>query len=559
MVTVSSSDSEDEAPPKTSTKSKPRRGRDVTPQEETDSLPPRARKPSAKQSTHEKENLAALEAQVAQLKKKFARQEKKLAARSKPVEDDSGPESEERESGEEGGVTFASSIRPLGTLPTPDQRPLTKPVLRKTKKGVAAPKIAPRAYLTLPEPTPEERALDSQANPPPLPPKDSDDLDGGNGVDDMPRGASPPRSSSPPPRSSSPGPSSGRGRGSSSSAAKRSHPTDSSIPPAKRSKTKPAEEPEEAKLREGLVLTPGLKPKAIDYAPIFRTLLIRACGDYSARILAIKGFPGVELQATWAMETFKGACRSAPGGKRYLMTERMAKIITARGSQIRGKMIETFRSLFASHYGFDRSAAKKTITSNKAKAEKLLHKMSVHYKDPDARTGYAENKILSSVRKLTTFLKKDSVGALFPSYFDPIPLALIALELSALEFCAKEWSTGMFIQAKFYEKDVADRYEVHLADTKRWSNCNEAVVETLRRKWYRRASQTLSATAPSATPTNIDEDHEDALRLQMAGRTGDTDSESGGDDDDVDGGGDGGRDADGGGDHDGVGDVAMPA
>jgi hypothetical protein len=116
----------------------------------------------------------------------------------------------------------------------------------------------------------------------------------------------------------------------------------------------------------------------------------------------------------------------------------------ARGSQIRGKMIETYRSLFASHYKFERSAVKKIIAQNKAKAKKLLLNMSLHYKvfillsvlplthprqDPEARTGYAENTILPDVRRLTSFGKKDSVGALFPSYFDPISLELIALEL----------------------------------------------------------------------------------------------------------------------------------
>jgi hypothetical protein len=83
----------------------------------------------------------------------------------------------------------------------------------------------------------------------------------------------------------------------------------------------------EAAFREGFVPATGVKPKASDYAPIPRALIIHACADYSARILAKNGFPDVQVQARWAAETFKGACRSAPGGKLYILTARMAKIV----------------------------------------------------------------------------------------------------------------------------------------------------------------------------------------------------------------------------------------
>ncbi|KAJ7796066.1 hypothetical protein B0H14DRAFT_3495245 [Mycena olivaceomarginata] len=205
----------------------------------------------------------------------------------------------------------------------------------------------------------------------------------------------------------------------------------------------------------------------------------------------------------------------------------------ARGSQIRGKTIEAFRSLFASHYGFERSA-------------------SVHYKDTTKCSGYAENKIISSVRQLTIFRQRDSVGAVLPSYFNPIPLALIALEITALEFSDESLdhvpaqsihrnsdlviTTPSNAPSFQFKPLITPLSAVHpsssrtqpttrVADAERWNDYNTTVVENLRRTWYRRASQTLTSPIRLTASTNIDQEQEDALRDELAGRTVETDSE----------------------------------
>ncbi|KAJ6626298.1 hypothetical protein B0H10DRAFT_1998865, partial [Mycena sp. CBHHK59/15] len=150
--------------------------------------------------------------------------------------------------------------------------------------------------------------------------------------------------------------------------------TTSSPPPTKRLKLAA----QEAKFAEGYTPVAGVKPKASDYTPIPQALILRACADYSARILTVDAFPGVAVQVRWAKETFKGTCHGAK--ERYILTDRMAKIIMARGSQARGKMLDAYRSLFASHYGFERSSATKNIKANKLKVEKHLEKAAFHYK-----------------------------------------------------------------------------------------------------------------------------------------------------------------------------------
>ncbi|KAJ6573353.1 hypothetical protein B0H10DRAFT_2237109 [Mycena sp. CBHHK59/15] len=467
--TDDSSDEEPDAPP-----AKPRRSRDDLSANEV--LPSRTRdaanrQPSRKQASQgklrapyktlltaiptDKENMESAEQQLAKLQKQVARMKKQAKQREKAAKgaaplDDDELESEER-SDNEGVVSFASAITPLWRLPPPPPRPTT--ILRKTKQGdkPAAAKISARAFLRLAESTEQDRNLDEEE---PRPENDpSKDLDIGMDVDSddqrsrarslerrpsvsadqahschrsgsrSGRRSSPVRPASPHSHSDGRTPR-GRSPALDVTSHKRSRPTPNSPPPpAKRSKAP------EAKFREGFLLT-NAKAKASDYKDVVRAVLLRAMADYTAHILAIDAFPDVGLQMKWAKECWKASCRVS--GERYALSERMAKLITKRGSQIRGKTLEAFRSLFASHYGFVRSSGSAAIKSNKALSDKLLADAAFHYKDIDQRKGYASNRILSDVRYLTTFKDKDALGAIFRSYFDPIALPNIALDFAVV-------------------------------------------------------------------------------------------------------------------------------
>jgi hypothetical protein len=180
-------------------------------------------------------------------------------------------------------------------------------VLRKTNKN-ETPKTAARSFLRLPEPTADQGVLDAQVSPPPSPTKDVDDST-------APGGDAPPHTSSPSPVQRGDAPAAD------ATSRKRPHPAGSLPPTAKRVKSVALD----ALFTQGFTAVKGVKPKASDYAPIPHALLIRACADYSARIVAVDAFPEVGVQMKWAQETFRAACRAA--GNRYVLTDRMAKIV----------------------------------------------------------------------------------------------------------------------------------------------------------------------------------------------------------------------------------------
>ncbi|KAJ7776027.1 hypothetical protein DFH07DRAFT_799057 [Mycena maculata] len=377
---------------------------------------------------------------------------------------DGGFESEERDNDD--SVTFASSITSLGRLPVAPW-PVISPLHKTTKAAsTSTPKISTRAFRNAPE-VPAAQRVSRDATTTPSTPIGGED-DGLMDIDFDQNGTSPPPQAppvNPPPLTSRPT----AGDTNTSTSDKRRHPaSESSAPPPKRTKPKV----KESKFREGFAVVKGAKPKAADYEPIPEALLLRAMGEYS---------------------------------------------ITKRGSHIRGKVVDSFRPLFPSHYGFQRSLSKAAIAANKAKSEALLEGASFHYKDVMASTGYGENAIIAAARSHIIFKNKHSLAAIFRSYFDPIPPAYLALEFSVLEFLVKEWSTGTHIPDTFTEKDNAD--------INKWCATNPTVTEKIRARWYKRASRTLGFEASSKERTNIDDARQEAIRSELEGRTGDTDSE----------------------------------
>ncbi|KAJ6597845.1 hypothetical protein B0H10DRAFT_1827035 [Mycena sp. CBHHK59/15] len=285
-------------------------------------------------------------------------------------------------------------------------------------------------------------------------------------------------------------------------------------PPPKRQRQEP-------QFAEGYEAVAGAKPKAADYEPTVRALLLRAMLEYAMRILTINAFPDAGLQVTWAHECFKNACRAA--NERFKITERMSKLIAKRGSHIRSQIVTVIRVLYAKHYNFNRtSTSPAAIKANRDLSDRLNDGATFHYKDVDAGTGYAGNAIFSDIRSAVVFKNKTSIGAVFASHLNPYPIPTLALEFFGLDHCNSEWSTGRLVPAPFEEKHLLKKYTMHLNDIRNWADLNKTVVDNLRAKWYIR---TLRGPAPDIS-TNISEARADALREELTGRTGLTDSET---------------------------------
>ncbi|KAJ7193474.1 hypothetical protein GGX14DRAFT_577263 [Mycena pura] len=506
---LDSSDSSDDdtvpkrAPSKADPMPKALQSHDAAAENATAVRPIRARQPTGKQDKNDKENLAAAQLRLEKAKKAVEKAQRQTAQTNKapkPTTDgDNGFESEEKDDtdADETVVVFSSSIRALNALPAEAPRPSTL-----TRKPPKNPRAAVSRTPATPPPSSPSRPefyapLDDEMRTPSL----SGEQHENSRVDDD-----------------------SRGRSLHSTSRKRPNEQPaSSPPPEKRTCKEPRREPLFA---ETYVAVAGARPKAADYEPVVRALLLTAMVEFCMLILTLNAFPDISTQVDWAKRCFKNACKTE--NVRFSMTERIIKLITKRASWIRGQIITQCRALFTAHYKFNRaSSSAKTITANRDLSESLKTDACYHYKDTVNATGYGENKILLDIRKAAVFKDDDSVGAIFASHFKLYPFVLLALEFAALQLCNSEWSTGKHQQSTFSEKQVGKDYLAHHADLENWAKMNPEVVDKLRRKWYIRASSHLTGSgATTSIPTYITPTQADALRAELAGRTGDTDSEA---------------------------------
>ncbi|KAJ7758139.1 hypothetical protein DFH07DRAFT_958484 [Mycena maculata] len=432
---------------------------------------------SGNQANQDKENLDTAQQRIARLEKelKKTKRQSNLESRQKLLhtqdDDEDDFESEEQDHDND-TIQFASSIRPLGIVPA--ETPCMQPLLRKSAKSTAPPKTSSRAFLTLPERLlRHHHAMTSS-----LPQKELRLLLRASIIMRIDTCLLVTATTRPRPQCH-----------------KRAQPSSSPAPapPAKR----PLKEPDFA---EGYKVTASRKPKAADYQPVVTALLIRAMAEYSMLILTLQAFPDITRQSEWANNKIGKSLSFSRHCRLYMLSDQ----IISRGSHIRSQLVTEMRTLFAPHFNFKNSATSAAIQSNIALSKKLLKKASFGYKVIDDHTGYAGNKILDNSRHRVIFQNKRSLGAIFASHFDPYPLPTLMLEFTVLTHGAQEWSTGQFVPA----------------------GLNPAVVQNMRHKWYTRASNTFGLATVSNGDTNIGIDQEAALREELDGRTGATDSES---------------------------------
>ncbi|KAJ7051458.1 hypothetical protein C8F01DRAFT_640444 [Mycena amicta] len=277
----------------------------------------RARTASAKQKQLDKENLDTLQSDVQRAEKALQKKKKAAAAAQAAATAEAAAafaeaaareaeyESEDpMEDDEDSNIRIPHRIMALPVIAPPADKPVT---LKSIKRATVQRPRTTR-FMALPELTREQRVQNARSD------DDDDEGSGSRSNSPPPRTSSPPlRTSSPPPCTSSP------------------PPIDTDI--SNEANTRGRHNQGKGKVAafcEGFVAVAGPKPKASDYAPTEKAVILRACQEYTMRLLTINPFPATIQQAQWAKESFKAACRAAR--ERFQFTDRIGNIIRQRGS-----------------------------------------------------------------------------------------------------------------------------------------------------------------------------------------------------------------------------------
>ncbi|KZP20962.1 hypothetical protein FIBSPDRAFT_891562 [Athelia psychrophila] len=270
----------------------------------------------------------------------------------------------------------------------------------------------------------------------------------------------------------------------------------------------------------------GNRPKAGDYEEPACNILLDAAYDYSCQICAINPFPNSVEQHEMATSAWKKACSKAR--KSFEFTARMKMVLTARGSKIRGMVKDTARALVGPIYGFDRTNTPATKVKNHESYLALTKADSFHHKTPETRSQFARHRIIYEILRITFFNDKEDLGAIFPSYFNPVSLVTLATIITAVDFCLKEWSTGEFIKAKFYEKAITIDYTSYLKKIQDWHGLAPETVTKMLTKMHnrlRRDAGASSSTLGGGAAIGLSAAEKELALKELEGHMGDTESE----------------------------------
>ncbi|KIK05918.1 hypothetical protein K443DRAFT_3478 [Laccaria amethystina LaAM-08-1] len=234
-------------------------------------------------------------------------------------------------------------------------------------------------------------------------------------------------------------------------------------------------------------------------------------------------FPDITLRRQWTLRCWKQALKDAD--EWIEISDRMTSLVKNCGSRICGHIISCVWPQIIAMYGFVRKTTSQVVAQNCTLHNKLILKGAFHYKDPDTLSSFAQNKIISEILHLAWFEDKHLQGPLLSEHFNPISLETLVIFMM-IDFCLHEWSTGAFLQATFYEKDVIHTHKIYRAEVEAWSDMNLTVTSNIRKKLFTCALHNSGVVSKQAAiVSGLVGEAKDQVQTELDGRTGDTDNE----------------------------------
>ncbi|KAK6987778.1 hypothetical protein R3P38DRAFT_2366290, partial [Favolaschia claudopus] len=253
----------------------------------------------------------------------------------------------------------------------------------------------------------------------------------------------------------------------------------------------------------------GSRTNLKDYTEAGANLIKRAQHLYEVHVWTRDSYPGAVLQLETAKDVWDKVCTDAQSCME--LTDRMATMITKYGVHGRSYVVDKVRPLIASTYGFKTGSSDKVKDKNIATYKMLLEESAFHYKDPEARTGYAKNEIIMDAIVAAWFKTKTGRGITYSEYFSPISLVTLALIFTVIEFGIQEWSTGQFHQATFDETANKIVYDNHLLDLTDWAALKPEVTNVVLQRMHDEARAGTGAALIKPAGRMTEEARERAL------------------------------------------------
>ncbi|KAF7328579.1 hypothetical protein MVEN_02546000 [Mycena venus] len=191
-----------------------------------------------------------------------------------------------------------------------------------------------------------------------------------------------------------------------------------------------------------------------------REFALFAIDHYRCLISTQQPFPDSATETAMVRKAWYRACEEM--GEQLPLTPAVAKLISNRGSQLRGELKTKVRPLVELMYGFKTGQNKKSISFNRKNAEDLKDGTAFAFKDAEAKKGLYKHPIFQMAVNAMWFANRRDEGPRHPELFNPLPLESFALILTGVENSIDERLTGTRTDVPFTANDYRSVYEGHL-------------------------------------------------------------------------------------------------
>ncbi|KAH8989511.1 hypothetical protein EDB86DRAFT_2942759 [Lactarius hatsudake] len=127
-------------------------------------------------------------------------------------------------------------------------------------------------------------------------------------------------------------------------------------------------------------------------------------------------------------------------------------------------------------YNFKTGQGQDIIRYNADLAQKLLRDMNFIHPEPQTDRGPYRHPIIQQAIEATWFSKRHFVGD--HKHFFPVPISIIALTLTVIQWCINEWSSGTRVNL-YWNTEFQTAYDSHvssLLDLQAHSPANNTAV-----------------------------------------------------------------------------------
>ncbi|KAG1791926.1 uncharacterized protein HD556DRAFT_1240024, partial [Suillus plorans] len=94
--------------------------------------------------------------------------------------------------------------------------------------------------------------------------------------------------------------------------------------------------------------------------------------------------------------------------------------------------------------------------------------------DWETKCGIYKTELIQSAVNDMWFVNRSDEGVIHSRYFEPLPVEIIALILTAIEYCIDEWITRVKEDIKFSAATYSPVYQVHLTSLQRFNEWTSA-------------------------------------------------------------------------------------